>query len=674
MRFFFWTKYPFVQVGSSFIIGTALAYAFIDLPEFFISPSNHWYLLVATLSLALITAMLLFYYCSYRSAISGVFILLLFVILGFLHFLMYDERCQDNHLTHIDATKVNAVIGQVITEPELKNNLTHFVFRVREVRIHNHWISCNAKVKVTKAFIQEKTVGLNDCLLIRGTPTPVDLPDTPYDFNYTAFLAYQNIHYTLYSKKEFLFPPNNTRLVFSPKQCAIQAQQFFKNLLKTHIRHAKAYALVTGLLIGIRSDLTYEDKQLFTNSGTIHILAVSGMHVVLIFQCIAFIAGLFKIKSHGFFFNLFVLLLIWFYIFITGLQASACRAAIMISMLLIGNLVQRENRNINSLFASACLMLLYNPYYLADAGFILSFLAVAGILVSSTFSFEKSNKIKDYIVGASLISTAAQLATFPYSIHLFHQFPVYFLLANLLIVPLSTLLLFLSVLLLLVCYIPYVGTFTVYLIEIFTDFLFCILQFIDHLPWHTIHHISLSALEAYILYFLFIAILLMILLKKIHCLWVVLSGSIVFSASLHYRMIDRFNHPSLFISGKKETRQYVLSHGHEALILQHHIKNRSNNGTELFLTDHFIQRSHRLTLPETSSCILQQGDTGIMIVFKKPHSLSFNEKLTKKCTAVILDYTTKSSYIHPTKNTLRQGERFFPLQGKKSFYMNTLAL
>ncbi|MDB5256824.1 MAG: hypothetical protein JWM14_1519 [Chitinophagaceae bacterium] len=667
MNYFFWTKYPFVQVGFAFIGGNAVAYAFTELPDFTLTNTSCHWLLGSALALTCVCLPMLLYHYKKRVSANGLFLLLLFFYLGIIRFVTYNIP----NPVQLDGSNSSAVCGEVITEPELKNKAIHFLLETNQIKQSGQWINCKTTVKVTLPDTSS-SITFKKVVLLKGNLTKPFLAETPYDFDYARFLAYQNIHYTLYVKNKPVILADSSVFIFSPKYYAIKARQKLEALLTQKIKHQKAYALVTGLLVGKRSDLEAEDKQLFTISGTIHVLAVSGMHVVLIYQSICFLGMLLRIRQHGIVFNLIVLILIWFYIFITGLQASASRAAIMITLVLLAKLVQRDNQNTNSLMATACMMLAYNPYYLADAGFILSFLAVIGILLSSTLSRQESkNKITTYLFNASLISTAAQTATFPYSIHLFHQFPVYFLLANLIVVPLTTLLLFLSVVLLIVYYIPYLNDTMVWLIEIFTDGLFYTLQLIASLPWPVITHISLSTPEMLVLYAALLMGILLFIQRNIKWLWGITLSLILLCSSLQYRMIWQFHHPAIFISGKKEHRQYLLSSGHQAWIIIPNEDTSTNRATELFLTDHFVNDYHLVKLQAARAFILQQGSIQIGVSLNKPARTATKDDFFKKCAALLLDYTSKYSYIDPDKQSI-PNQKIFLLYGKKSFYSKLL--
>ncbi|MBC7488098.1 MAG: ComEC/Rec2 family competence protein, partial [Cytophagaceae bacterium] len=321
-----------------------------------------------------------------------------------------------------------------------------------------------------------------------------------------------------------------------------------------------------------------------------------------------------------------------------------------------------------------CLMLLYNPYYLADAGFILSFLAVIGIVISSSLSLKESkNKITTYLFNASLISTAAQTATFPYSIHLFHQFPIYFLLANLIVVPLTTLLLFLSITFLIFYSIPYLSDFFIWCIEFLTDSLFYILKLISCLPWPVISHISLSTLEMFLLYAALSMTILLFMQRNIKWLWGITLSLTLLCTSLQYRMIWQFNHPAFFISGKKEDRQYLFSSGHQVYLITCSEDTVLNRAAELFMTDHFINDYRITRLNSYTNFIFKIGDRQVGIALSKLAKTRSNDNFFENCEALLLDYTSKYSYLDPNKEPIPH-QKIFLLYGKKSFYSTTLDL
>jgi competence protein ComEC len=198
---------------------------------------------------------------------------------------------------------------------------------------------------------------------------------------------------------------------------------------------------------------------------------------------------------------LIILNTIWFYSMISGFSSPVCRAAIMISFVVIGQAFNRNQNSYNLIAISAFLLLLYNPYYLFDVGFQLSYLAVCGLIYFQPKIYQSlflENKLADFIWSYSALSIAAQLATFPLSLYYFHQFPLYFLLSNLLIVLPVTIIMYSGILLLILPFdlllIP-IGKFLSGLINFTNEILFRI----ERLPFASLSGLWINGFQFFIL-------------------------------------------------------------------------------------------------------------------------------------------------------------------------------
>ena len=210
-----------------------------------------------------------------------------------------------------------------------------------------------------------------------------------------------------------------------------EGQYFFRSRLKKFIPGRKEYGLAEALLIGYRGDLDKDLSNAYANTGTVHIIAISGMHLALIygllmwlFKPVAEKGKLIWLKS------ILLLLTLWSFSFLCGAQPSILRATISISFILLARILHRRSSTLNALAGSAFLLLCYDPYYLLDPGFQLSFAALTSILIFNQpirNLFETKNKLIGYVYDLVAVTLAAQILTLPVSIYHFHQFPVYFL-------------------------------------------------------------------------------------------------------------------------------------------------------------------------------------------------------------------------------------------------------
>ena len=241
-----------------------------------------------------------------------------------------------------------------------------------------------------------------------------------------------------------------------------EGQYFFRSRLKKFIPGRKEYGLAEALLIGYRGDLDKDLSNAYANTGTVHIIAISGMHLALIygllmwlFKPVAEKGKLIWLKS------ILLLLTLWSFSFLCGAQPSILRATISISFILLARILHRRSSTLNALAGSAFLLLCYDPYYLLDPGFQLSFAALTSILIFNQpirNLFETKNKLIGYVYDLVAVTLAAQILTLPVSIYHFHQFPVYFLFSNLLAVPVSGIILFGEIMLIIASPFPFIGT------------------------------------------------------------------------------------------------------------------------------------------------------------------------------------------------------------------------
>ena len=218
-------------------------------------------------------------------------------------------------------------------------------------------------------------------------------------------------------------------------KCRLSILNFYKSL----DLNEDEYALLSGLTLGHKDSFSEELIHTFRATGTGHILAVSGLHVGIIYAVLLF--SLSFIRRHSRFFilkQIIVIVLLWAYCFIIGLPPSAVRACIMLSIFSLGEMFGRRGYSYNTIFAAAFFILVWNPFKLFDIGFQLSFVAVLSICFFMSFisnSIKIENKILRYIWNIFCLSLAVQIGVLPLSVYYFGIFPSYFFITNLLIVP-----------------------------------------------------------------------------------------------------------------------------------------------------------------------------------------------------------------------------------------------
>lgn len=202
--------------------------------------------------------------------------------------------------------------------------------------------------------------------------------------------------------------------------------------------------IAKALVFGDKSDLDPEVSRAYRQAGVVHVLCVSGMHLgIITWLLMLLLKGLRGRSGRWMRFGI-VCLFLWGYALLTGLSASVCRAACMFTFMQAGLCFGRRLPVERSLLLSAWLLLLLRPDWLLDLGFLLSYMAVGGIVFLQPKAYPavvEKHKLLKKIVAMSAVSWAAQCATGPLSLYCFGQFPVYFWVANLIVAPLASLLL-----------------------------------------------------------------------------------------------------------------------------------------------------------------------------------------------------------------------------------------
>jgi competence protein ComEC len=300
--------------------------------------------------------------------------------------------------------------------------------------------------------------------------------------------------------------------------------------------------IAEALLIGYKNDLDKDLVQAYSNTGVVHIIAISGLHLGLIYMVLLWLFDRIPfIKRFKIFKSISIISCLWIFSLLTGASASVLRSAVMFTCIIIGKTIKRQSSIYNSLAASAFILLCYNPYFLWDVGFQLSYLAIIGI-ISLQKPIHQLLYFETYLIKKiwemSSITIAAQIITFPICLYYFHQFPNVFLISNLIAVPLSTVILFSEIILICFSWIPFLGIYLGKFVEVsiwlMNDLIICF----NKIPFAICKNIYANLFSTYVLYALVICILCWLILEnkkfiKYAFLFSILFTSIHAIASIH---------------------------------------------------------------------------------------------------------------------------------------------
>jgi competence protein ComEC len=474
---------------------------------------------------------------------------------------------------------------------------------------------------------------LDDTLIVRTQFKPPRKPDIPFGFDYGLYLKRKGIACMSFIKQDDVVQHIHAR----GKALQSLPLHWREALLQKIRPHApdREFGVLSALILGKATEIDEDVSKDYMSAGAVHILAVSGMHVGLIYAALLPVMSFFWRGKKGKWFKFLIpLILLWLFAAITGASASVMRAAVMFSLFLFATHFQQTRNSWNTIAASAFLLCIYRPTMLLDAGFQLSYAAIAGIVafqksihaglvnglsrlnlnqtnratqgkIQRDISFSTSNgwrfrilnrmmsirifkfllhcilsfnnfllrilrpspQIRIYIahqlISLTAASIAAQITTLPFSLYYFHQFPNYFLLCNLIAIPVSTVLLYTGLLWLILYPLPAISSILANVTLSLTTVLNSIVSYTARLPHSVTSGIYVSLPMAWATAVFSISIFCVFLLRSKKMIWPALF-SLVCMLALHgvYRW-NTSSHAMLSISSFKKKPVIALWNGQQ---------------------------------------------------------------------------------------------------------------
>ena len=272
------------------------------------------------------------------------------------------------------------------------------------------------------------------------------------------------------------------------------------------------FGVLSALTVGYKDELSDAVSDQYSIAGVSHILALSGFHIVLLAGLISFVFSRLPFKRPGiqFVYSLVTLILLWGFAYFTGLSPSVVRSVAMFSVLSVAYLLDRKSITINTISATALLMLMVCPLWFFDVGFQLSFCAVLSIILFQPMIYRRLMRFRfsqKWVNGLLSTSLAAQIGTSPLVLFYFSRFSTHFLLSNLLVIPLVTLIMYGAVLMLFVSPFHVIAQFMAWVVNARITLLNAIVSWIGHLPYASIENSWMDLTELFVYYAILILLL-----------------------------------------------------------------------------------------------------------------------------------------------------------------------
>lgn len=424
-------KFSFLGVVGAFVVGVYAG-------------SHIGFLLTTILFLAFILTLLVFHFFKvsvyfrhpFISFIYYFFVMLAFFGLGSLVANAHQAIQDQNHyrFTSIDGSKhkIRLVLNESL---KTTNYGKRFYADIISVDSTN---SRGRILVVVRDSLLAPDVGQEWLLFqeLRKLPPPSSYGE----FDYSEYLQTKDVYAQVYLESASAYFLTNQG-GFKNRLRALREKWMFR--VQQSIKEPEIANLAMALLFGERNNLDVDLVESFKRTGVMHVLAISGLHVGILFFLLQFVFQRFSIFLKTF----CILLFLWFFVFLSGFSPSVFRAVLMCSFFVLSRSLRRQQSVFNTIAFALLVSLCIRPKWLFDVGFQLSYAAVFSIVFFYPIMrpYLKSRwQILRYFKELMAISIAAQLGVLPLIIHYFHQFPLFFILGNLIAIPLITLLLFLG--------------------------------------------------------------------------------------------------------------------------------------------------------------------------------------------------------------------------------------
>lgn len=467
----FLQRTPFFRVAVPFAAGIALSGAFRMLP------SN--YIMAVMLILFLISFVVALKGGFRRNQISGAVFNLFFLFAGVtIHRL---------HNTGPHFRESDAHFATLLETPDERPKSLRAEVMIDYSKVGDTLLKTNENIIVYFGKNDSSTLlRAGDQIIFFRDPQLIINDRNPYAFDYKGYMNRRGINRQVWLPDGSWIKTGNNQNT----GVRVLAERIRNHLLEIYRKNGLSgdeYAILSALTLGYRKSLDPEVKQTFANSGAMHVLAVSGLHVGIIFLAFRLIFSFMKRSRWGrLSYILLAIILLWSYAFITGLSPSVQRAAFMFSLVQIGDGLRRPVNIYNTLAASAMILLLMNPSMLFEVGFQLSYSAVFAIVYFQP-KLEKlidlKHKLSQKVWSLFTVSVAAQIGTFAISAFYFKQFPVWFWVTNFLVIPAAFLLIVFAATILLLSPFPMLSALFAKITAKLVSLVYSGLKLIEQLPY-----------------------------------------------------------------------------------------------------------------------------------------------------------------------------------------------
>lgn len=457
----------------------------------------------------------------------------------------------------------------IIDTPESNERFTNLTVKITAYRDSSkNWISTDENVRV---YIPTDSISamleLGNVLILNTKFQKNSPPKNPEEFDYAHYLARRGFFATSFTKSTDYKRVGHKNLWFRKAIINIQTAMF--SVIKKAGIEGDNLAVLRALIIGDKQLLSEELITSYSTAGAMHVLAVSGLHVGLVFAVLTFLLRPLGKRRAGMIIRTILIIAgLFLYASLAAFSPSVCRACVMLIFVLVGNALGKKTNIYNSLAASALFLLCINPYSIFEVGFQLSYCAVIAIVCFQPVMYRAiyiRNKILNYIFALATVSIAAQIGTSCMTIFYFHNFPNYFIITNILIIPLVTVIMFTVAATLIFSGIPIIGMLIGKGLDICVSLANGITKHIEQMPYSLTENIYINIIQVFIMLVAIMSIAFYLEFKNKKALITLILCVVLFAGISTQRKIENTNQCKIIVYDTRGSSFISLVAGQNAL-------------------------------------------------------------------------------------------------------------
>lgn len=499
----------------------------------------------------------------------GLFAFICMFIGGYLVVLARTASRQQNHILYINQP-IEAYEGYIRDHLHERKSSFKTLIEIERVKTGTGWHAATGKINlyVSKNTFQDNVQWGNRVVVVGG-PSAITPPANPHEFDFKRFLTFKNIYHQHFVQgssiawsgeidKDFFF-------------YAAKARRFFSDIIKQYVVGEQEQAIALALVIGVVDGVDNELEKAYAASGAMHVLAVSGLHIGIIYGIILFFLKPLQRRQNGkWLIAAISLSLLWGYSFVTGLSPSVLRAVTMFSFIAIAKPLSIRSNIFNTLAGSAIILLLVDPYLIMSVGFQLSYLAVLGIIWIQRplyLLWEAKTWLTDQVWQITCVSISAQLTTFSLGLLYFHQFPTYFLFSNLFVIPISFGVLVVGIVLLTVSPFAWIAKLVGWLLWALVKLLNEGVFLVERLPFSLINDIYIDVFQSWLIMGMVTGLIFTFQFKNIRWAYTTIVLAVMFSLARWTHQLERFQTSKLYVYQVNGVTAFELVDGSRAYLV-----------------------------------------------------------------------------------------------------------